>query len=300
MTSKIIITLLLWAQIAAAQTATPITGTRCSMVPPATFVTATRFSGFQNEEKGASIVLSELPAPYKKIVEGFTPEALQSKGMQLVSKSVIDYQGGKATLLKVTQSANGNNFIKLVLLFGNNDYTVIVNGIFPAAQQQLEAAIKAAILTTAYNAAQSENPADAAPFTVDVSGTDFKLVKFIAGSLMYSTDGKIPTAKPTFIAGTSFAPASGDRRQFAVQRLKSLPRGELLVIKKTTDITINGLSGYETVADGKSSEGKPSLVYQVILFDAKGIYYILLGSAQEHMTENLTVFKKIAQTFRLK
>lgn len=298
---KFIIILLLWAQVVTAQTGTSvaITGTKCSMIPPATFVPATRFNGFQNEENGASIILTELPAPYQQMVEGFTPEALQSKGMKLVSKETIDHSGSKATLLKVTQSANGVNYIKLILLFGTTDYTVIVNGIFPETQQKLESTIKSAIVTTAYNASQTENPAAAVNFTVDVTGTEFKLAKSISGNLMYSTDGKIPTTKPTFIAGGSVSAASGDRRRFAEQRLKSLPKGELMVIKQTNEVTINGLPGYEIIADGKNKEGKPILVYQVMLFDAKSFYYILLGNAQENRIENLAAFKKIANTFKV-
>ncbi len=298
---KLIIALIFWAHVATAQTGNPvaIAGTKCSMVPPATFVPATRFSGFQNEENGASIMLTELPAPYQLMVEGFTPEALQNQGMKLVSKEIIDHSGSKATLLKITQSANGINYIKLLLLLGTNDYTVIVNGIFPEAQQKIEAPIKAAILTTAYNASQVENPAAGVNFTVDVTGTNFKLAKSMSGNLMYSTDGKIPTVKPTFIAGSSVGGASGDRRRFAEQRLKSLPRGELIVIKQTNEITISGLPGFEIIGDGKNKDGNPILLYQVMLFDTQGFYYILLGQAQENKVENLASFKKIASTFTI-
>jgi hypothetical protein len=59
------------------------------------------------------------------------------------------------------------------------------------------------------------------------------------------------------------------------------------------------LPGFEIIGDGKNKDGNTILLYQVMLFDKQGFYYILLGQAQENRVKNLASFKKIASTFKV-
>jgi len=278
-----------------------ISGTKCSLIPPDGFIAATNFSGFQNAETGASIMINEIPAPYQTIADGFTAEALKTKGMTLVNKQTVNFNNSTATLINVTQAANGTTYMKQMLIFGNANETVLINGIYPEASKEIEAKIKEALLSTVYNATQSDNPLEAATFTIDVSGSDFKVVKYMSGSLLYSIDGKIPTEKPTLIIANSIAKVSlQNQKQYAEERLKKLPRGESNVIKEIKEVTIDNLRGYEIVADGKAKDGKLELVYQVMLFNDKGDYYIILGQANEDVQKYLEVYRKIVKTFKRK
>ena len=278
-----------------------IPGTKCSLIPPGGFVATTNFSGFQNAETGASIMVSELPAPYQQIVDGFTAEALKARGMTLISKQTIDFNKSKATLIKLTQLANGAIYLKQILLFGDAKETVLVNGIYPEGSESVERKIADALLSTVYNTSQNDNPLEAAPFTLNVEGTEYKVARFMAGSLFYSTDGKIPTEKPSLIVGSSLAKVSApNRKQYAQERLKKLPRGEFNIIKEIKETTVDGLSGYEIIADGKTAGNQPELVYQVMLFNDKGDYYIIVGHTKENIESNLETYKKIAKTFKRK
>ena len=281
---RFLLSLLLFGQIAFGQTEklTKVSGTKCSLIPPSGFVTATTFSGFQNEETGASIMINELPTPYQSLVDGFTAEALKSRGMTLIKKQTIDFNGSKATLINLTQSANGTTYIKQMLVFGDTKGTVLVNGIYPEVSKEIEAQIKEALLSTVYNSLQNDNPLEAATFTIDVKDTDFKLIKYMSGSLLYSTDGKIPTEKPTIIVGNSIAKIpSQNQKKYSEERLKKLPQGEQNIIKEIQEITIDNLKGFEIVANGKTKDNKAELVYQVMLFNDKGDYYIFVGQSQE-------------------
>ena len=223
MKNRLLLTFLLLGQIAFGQTEKliKVSGTKCSLIPPSGFIAATAFSGFQNAETGASIMINELPAPYQSLVDGFTAEALKSRGMALVKKQTIDFNGSKATLLNLTQSANGTTYIKQMLVFGDTKGTVLVNGIYPEAAKEIEAQIKDALLSTVYNISQNDNPLEAATFIIDVKDTDFKLIKYMSGSLLYSTDGKMPTEKPTLIIGNSVAKISSqNQKKYAEERLK--------------------------------------------------------------------------------
>jgi hypothetical protein len=278
-----------------------IPGTKCSLVPPAGFVAATNFSGFQEPETGSSIMINQLPAPYQTVVDGFTAEALKARGMTLVSKQAIDFNKSKATLINLTQAANGANYLKQILVFGDSKETVLVNGIYPESARINEAKIKEALLSTVYDPAQDDDLAAAAAFSIDTRNTEFKIVKFISGSLLYSTDGQIPTEKPTLIVGGSTGKvAAGQQKQYAEDRIKKLPRGEFNLIKEVKEVTIDNLKGYEIVAEGKSKDDKTELVYQVMLFNDKGEYYIILGQAKEDREKNLATYRTIAGTFKRK
>lgn len=303
MKNRLLLTFLLLGQIAFGQTEKliKVLGTKCSLIPPSGFIAATTFSGFQNAETGASIMINELPAPYQSLVDGFTAEALKSRGMALVKKQTIDFNGSKATLLNLTQSANGTTYIKQMLVFGDTKGTVLVNGIYPEASKEIEAQIKDALLSTVYNISQNDNPLEAATFTIDVKDTDLKLIKYMSGSLLYSTDGKMPTEKPTLIVGNSVAKISSqNQKKYAEERLKKLPRGELNIIKEIKGINIDNLKGFEIVASGKTKEDKAELVYQVMLFNENGDYYIIVGQTKEEFDKYLEIFKKIAKTFKRK
>jgi hypothetical protein len=299
MKNKLLLAFLFLGQIAFGQAEKHIKvpGTKCSLIPPNGFVAATTFSGFQNTETGASIMINELPAPYQSLVDGFTSEALKSRGMTLIKKQTIDFNGSKATLINLTQSANGTTYLKQMLVFGDAKGTVLVNGIYPEASKNIEVQIKDALLSTVYNNSQNDNPLEAATFTIDIKDTDFKLIKYISGSLLYSTDEKIPTEKPTLIVGNSIVKVSSQNSE---ERLKKLPRGELNVIKQIGEITIDNLKGFEIVANGKTKDDKAELIYQVMLFNENGDYYIIVGQTKEDFDKYLESFKKMAKTFKRK
>ena len=303
MKKTFLIGLLLFGQLCIGQTRelVKVAGTKCSLIPPDGFVAATTFSGFQDNKLGASIMINEIPAPYQTVVDGLNADALKTRGMTLVSKQIVDFNNSKATLINVTQPANGTIYLKQMLVFGDTKQTVLVNGIYPEASKSIEAKIKEALLSTVYNPSQNDNPLDAATFTIDVENTEFKLIKYMAGSLLYSTDGKIPTEKPTLIVGNSLAKIpTQNQKSYAEERLKKLPRGDQSVIKQINEITIDNLKGYEIIADGKTKDNMPELVYQVMLFNDKGDYYIIVGQAKEEFQKYLETFRQVSKTFKRK
>lgn len=281
-----------------------VPGTNVSLVPPSGFSPAVRFAGFQNEKAGASIMVTELPAPLQATTEGFTTGALQAKGMQLRDKQSIDLAGGKATYLLLSQQAQGQTYLKQVLLFGDSQKTVMINGVYPEASKALEKDIKAALVSTAYTEGSSSDPLAAAKFRLQVSGTPFRIAKSVTGSLIYTTDGEVPTKAPDKAAlvvanSHSTIPVSG-RRQFCLERLKKLPRGTSIAAKSISPITVDKLNGYEILGEGKDGNNQKQLVYQVMLFDAEGGYYLLVGTAIQNFDTHLAHFRSIAQTFQLK
>jgi hypothetical protein len=277
-----------------------IPGTKCSMIPPKDFTAATNFSGFQHTASGASIMVTELPAPVQTLVDGFTADALATRGMVLLSKQTITLGNTQpATIMHVKQPANGMIYFKWMLVFGDSSHTVLVNGIYPEAAAAIAPAIKKAVLTTVYNSRQEDKPLATVNFSIDVSGSGLQLAKYITGSLIYTADGKIPSTGTTLIVSSSIAKYTGsNREQFAVQRLQQLAHNGTAVIKENNPVTINGLSGYEIVADSKDKDGQNEMMYQVILYTANNDYFIILGLAKDAQPGHLASFRKIAGSFK--
>lgn len=282
----------------------PVPGTGVSLVPPSGFSPAARFAGFQNEKAGATITITELPAPLQATSEGFTPAALQAKGMQLVDKQLIDFAGGKATYLLLSQQAQGQTILKQVLLFGDSRKTVMLNGAYPESSKALEKEIRAALVSASYADGRNGDPFAAARYRLDMSGTPFRFAQNVTGSLIYSTDGEVPTKSPDkaliLVANAHGKVAPANRRPFSLERLKKLPRGAAITPKTVTPITVDRLPGYEIVGEGKDANNQKQLVYQAMLFDAEGGYYLFVGTAIQNFDAHLDHFRRIVQTFQVK
>lgn len=278
----------------------PIPGTKLSLSPPEGFVVATNFSGFQHEELGASILVVEIPGPFSEVKSGFTAVGLAEKGMKELSRETPDFNGSTALYLKASQEAHDILYHKQILVFGDEEKTVLVTANYPDFNSKIEAEVKKALFSTKYNEGQETDPLAAVDFTIDVSSTGFTFAKFMAGTLLYTSDGKIPSQGPGFMAGASVAPITSDHKEYSLKRLKELPDGKTNVVQEITPVTIDNLEGYEIVAHGKTEDGKAQLMYQVMLFKEKGYYYMMVGTATDDFETNLANFKTAARTFKRK
>lgn len=296
--------LLLAISVHAQNTPQVVHGTKITITPPAGFTTATSFAGFQNKALNASIIAAEMPAPIESSISGFNADALKTKGMVLIDKQTMKHQGMDAALLKVMQSANGVNYTKEILIFGNKNKTIIINGMYPESSKQIETDVHTALLSASYDEKIESDPLRIATFTVDTKETSFVFTSHISGSWLYTTDGKTPTQSPDmayFIAAPSLgSTVIKDKKQFAIERMRKLPNGESIVIKQTNAVKIDQLDGYELIGEGKDSKGNKQLVYEVVLYAVDNSYYLLTGGAIKNNESYLKQFRSIANSFKEK
>jgi hypothetical protein len=257
-------------------------GTNISLIPPEGFTSSSTFQDFQHEKANAFMVVAELPAPLQAIGAG----------------------GGKSAFIQLSQQANGQTYRKQVLLFGNSRRMVMVNGIYPEAGRVLDNAIGTALVSTAYREGPSEDSLQTVKFRISVDGTPFRYARSVTGSLLYTTDGEVPTRAADkaaiVVANSAGKVAATSRRQFSIDRLKKLPRGHSIISKTVTTISIAQLNGYEIVAEGRDASRNKQLVYQVTLFDEQGGYYLFVGTTIQNFTEHLAHFRTIVQTLQFK
>jgi len=258
----------------------PVAGTRVSLDPPPGFVPAQRFPGFQNEAKGASIMVTELPGPAAQMQKGMTRELLATRGMTLIRSQMVKV-GGDALLVQVSQSASGTDFLKWMLVAGDAKQTVMIVATFPKASAGLSLPLKRAILSASWAGALPKAlPYEGMTFRVDPTPA-LKLAGRVGNALVFTESGTMgqgDTDQAVLVMGSSFGDASlANVEAFARERAAhSTHVGPLRNVQGRV-LTADGLPGYELVAEGNDVKtGHEVRMYQLVLVD-KTTYYLAQG-----------------------
>ena len=283
-----------------------VPGTKVRLVPPTSLKPSERFPGFWDEETSSSIVITEMPAPYSEIANGFTKEALATKGMSLLSKKEISLNGRPGILLHVGQEARSIAFLKWMVITGNEKETVLVTATFPEEMKaQLSSAMEQSALSVQWDAEAKVDPLAGLNFSFN-DDPSLRFARRISNGVMLTKDGALsgkPNNDPFFIIGPSISQVQiSDVGRFAERQLMQNEKATGIIIKKQSDVTIAGLSGREIVAEArwKDLPDAPMIIYQVLLLDGEN-YFIMQGFApREEQEKYLAVFTRIAQSFRKK
>ncbi|HEV2668826.1 MAG TPA: hypothetical protein VG324_28165 [Blastocatellia bacterium] len=283
-----------------------VPGTKVSLVPPAGLKPSARFPGFMDEETSSSILITEMPAPYSEIANGFTKEALVTRGMKLLSRREVSLNGRPGILLHVGQETRSIAFLKWMVVTGNEKETVLVTATFPARMKaQLSSAMEKSALSVQWDAAAKIDPLAGLNFSFK-DDPSLKFARRVSNMVIMTKNGALPgkpTNDPFFIIGPSVSQAPiSDIKIFAERRLVQIEEVSGIAVKKQSDVTIDGLSGSAIVAEArwKDLPGAPVVVYQVLLLDGKN-YFLMQGVApREEQEKYLAVFTRIAQSFRKK
>jgi hypothetical protein len=279
-----------------------VPGTTVSLNPPPGFTPAERFPGFQEVNRGASIMVTELPGPASKMQRGMTRETLATRGMSLLQAQDVVLSGGRARLLRVSQRAQGSEFIKWMLIAGDADGTVMVVGTFPKSALDLSGPIKRAVLSTSWSGGASADPFEGLPFRVTPTA-DLRLAKRVGNMLVFSATGEIGAGNPDqaiFVVGSSLSDVVIDSlEEFSKERASKTAQVGALRSVRGRNLEVDGLRGYELLAetdDPKSN--RPVSLYQLLLVDDQ-TYYIAQGLVgEERGREFLPAFRGVAESFR--
>jgi hypothetical protein len=280
-----------------------IKGTKVSIIPPKGFTDGLNFLGLQQTESGSSIMILDIPGPYSETSKGITKENMLSKGIEVKKIETLTINGLPAIFATGTQNAYGNIYTKFIFVFGTDNETIMINGVYPENLKKVGDEIKKSMLTVFYEADKKINPFEALDYTIDISETKLKFGKSMSNSLIFSVDGQVPTAssdKTNLIVAKSFSQiTTEDKKLFCINRLKQTPI-EIENIEYTNEITIDGILGYEIYAKGKNKKSNETEnIYQVILFSDK-LYYILFGTTNDETDKSINEIKKAVITFKRK
>jgi hypothetical protein len=283
-----------------------VPGTKVSLVPPDGLKLSERFPGFWDEETGLSISIMEMPAPYSEIIKGFTKEALDARGMRLLSNREISFNGRAGVLLQLGLEGESGPVLSWMAAIGNEKETVLVNASFPERMKaQMSSAMEKSALSVQWDAEAKIDPLASLNFSFDEDSA-LKFAGRVSNTVVLAKDGVLanePTTDPIFVIGSSFRMVTiPDVKKFALDRLTEEDKIFGIAIKKQSDVTIAGLPGIEIIAEARWKDLPDALVvvYQVLLLDGKD-YFIMQGFApREEQEKYLAVFTRIAKSFRKK
>lgn len=306
LTTLVLLNLLVSGQSLAAAPQT-VPGSRVSMEMPEGFEKAGNFSGFQNPQKRASIMVTEMPGPYAQITAGFDNEHLSTRGMSLCSKSPHKVGSFDGVLVELTQTAGEAHFHKWILAFGDQNNTTLVTAAFPEElKQELSGKMKDAVLSTSFDANRAA-PLNQSDLNYTVSPVPgMKLAARVQNMLLFNPSGGLPKQKvekpePLFVAAQALNDLNiDDRALFCRRRLRQTKGLNTFEISSEKDVEIAGLSGREILASAIDEKGEKTFILQTMLF-GKGSYFIMQGICDLSLQKTQEpVFREIAKTFKTK
>jgi hypothetical protein len=299
---KFFLILLLVSQAAVAQkgTLTPVRATKVSLVPPEGFSPSDGFTGFVNES-GAFIMVVEVPAPLTEAAAGFTKDNLEKKGFVFITRDTVEHNRSTAYHIKFRQQANGITYVKNILVFGDKNHTVLVNGMYPEDMLQIEGDIEESLFTATYNADKVVDPLEGISFEVDPESEGFKLLSNVAGSIGYAFSDAAkpnPATDPTFIITPAIEGVHVmDRTQYAIQNFRKLLEDGNYKVHQTDSVNIDNMPGVEFTA---YNESRSSALYMVMLFPSDDAYLLMFGRADRDPETFIQKYRRITRTYKRK
>jgi hypothetical protein len=280
-----------------------VAGTRVMLQPPEKFVVAERFPGFQRDSVGASIMVTEVEAPFRQLAARLTAEGLASRGMQLRSADSLTIDGRAARLLAVTQEASGVTFDKWLVVFGNDSATVIVTATYP---QQFAATLgdpmRQAVLSSRLSATGPADPLEGIGFEFD-PGSRMRISKRVGNMVLLDDTGTFPnpdSTAPLLAIGSSISTGDmTDLEGFARRRVTQTDGVSGIANLRGEALTIDGKAAYQLIGDGVDTDtSTPLKVFQVVI--AEGDHYMLvLGFVgANRAAEFIPEFQAITRTVR--
>lgn len=281
----------------------PMKGTKLSLVPPESFVEAENFLGLQHTESGSSIMLLNIPGPYSSVAAGINKQNMLRQGVEMTELTHLFFNGLPAMFIRGKQKAYGQSYIKYVLIFGSEEETILINGVFPKKEKVIGQAIERSMRSTFYEPNREIDPFEALDYLVDVAGTNLQFATAASNALLFTVDGLVPTLsedKTNLVVAKSFSSAfTTNYEQCALDRLYQMPLS-IDTIEYTRPISIDGLDGYEILATAKDEETEEvEQIYQVMLF-SEDIYYLFLGTTKDQSDNALNDMKRLIGSFKRK
>jgi hypothetical protein len=281
-----------------------VPGTGVSLQPPAGFVLAENFPGFQSAEQQASIMVTRMPAPVAEIRKAMTGDMLATRGITLLSSKEETVGGREALLLQIAQSVAGREHLKWMLVTGDPEETVMIVGTYPkSAGEEVGSAIRTALLSTSVAAAAPSDPFEGLLFRITPT-EKLKIAGRVSNMLLLTESGKPGTpgpGEPVYVIGSSIRPGgSGDLKAFSEARARQTEQIRDLANVSGREITMGGLAAYELLADAKDvKSGTAIRLYQVIAPDGDGGYFIVQGLVgAEKAAAMLPEFRRVTESFR--
>jgi hypothetical protein len=293
---------------------TKVPGTTVELAPPEGFQLSKFFPGFEQQQTGATILVTEMPIPKAEnaIAQLSSAQALKTRGMDLIESKDMTIDGRPAKLLLVSQFAQGIQFLKWIAVMGVGDRALLATASFPEAQAaKLKEPLRQAILQLRWTTSAAVQTFEGLTFDFKPVG-DLEVSGRILNAVILTRKGAkmpLPATEPIMVLGSALTILGSGLGRVTKQDLSAFSR---LRLRQTTEIagfvetsgnakTLAGQPAFELVATGYDRKTRiPLTVYQTIIVTDE-TYYILQGIVStSNAKKYLPMFRAVANSFNLK
>ncbi len=127
-----------------------VPGADAYFIPASGLSPSKQFDGFSSAARRIEVIVANIKEPYATISEGFTDEALKTRGVEVKSRGVLAINGAEGMLIKALHVDGASKWAKWILLLDCGGRTLVVNGMFPsgddAAAKDVETMIKSVVI----------------------------------------------------------------------------------------------------------------------------------------------------------
>lgn len=278
-------------------------GSRVGLAPPPGMTVSKSFTGFEDRENRAALLVVGLPgAAFPDIEKSTTAEPLQKQGVTLETREDVTHPLGKAFLILGHQQIENQTIRKWILVVSAGDITVLVTVQVPeyAKSAYPDAAIRAALMSVAVRpAVPAEEQLSLLPFRLgELAG--FKVGGVIAGRAVMLTDGapdQPASAVDTHIL-VAIAPGgpaqAADRGRFAHEVFATVPNLKDIRINSSEGLRIGGQQGHQIMARGRDgASGEEVTIVQWLRFGGSAYLHVIGVARSEGWTQAYARFRQI-------
>ena len=287
-------------------------GSHIGLVPPPGMTVSESFPGFEDREKKAAILISQLPGPaYDQFLKSMGSGAIEIPGVSNAKREIMLTEGGAAHLVTGDQEADGIKFRKWLMITrrsvtsSHSDLTLsfVVTAQVPVDAQSAypDATIRAALATATLRASiPHAEILDRMPFTLNELA-DFKGIRSIVPNraLMLTdvpAEAEPPASSPILMLSIgSGAPSSPDERgQFSQNLLRNIQGYANLRLVSAEAMRVRGLPGYEVRLEGNSLPDKTEVsIVQWMSFQGGGFIRIVGIAPTLNWSDSFTRFRAV-------
>jgi hypothetical protein len=285
-------------------------GSRVALAVGSNFTPSDRFTGFVDENSGASVVVVELPkVAYEQLKRlGDTSEAFEAHGLMNVERITLPNRKGDYVYLKGQQKTALVDYAKYVLIFPEKGETVMVTANIP------QAALASSVVTLAeveriFQSASVKDEAGQAPkaFSLGYLGGFAEDLSLLGTTKAYRPVGSgLANGNDTSGQGALFLVAPSLTQApipnlafFSDKTFHTIDQVREKSVETQRDLTVADLKAVEIVGHGTdSASDEPWFVYQLVIEAPHGGYFRLVGLApQSARARYLPEFRRMAESF---
>ena len=234
-----------------------IPGTRVSLQLPDGFTISDSFPGIERDEIGAMVVVSEMATPVKKVLAGLTKEQLDSEGITLLGTKQVKVSGLDGTLYDTKQDDSDGTIHKWLLLFGNDQSTVIVSAAVPELlEPAVSKTLEQCMMSVKWDLTKELDPYDGLGFSLRKSEMFEIRGRRPGGILLTRKDApdQLTPAEPILVVYSATEAAVAPIAIFAKNELTQNSQFTDFSNLVERELTVNGLKGHEIIADAKEPD----------------------------------------------